>query len=216
MAVSKHQRILIVVNSLAKYSTGYWKHIYSFAEQSGVAVAQNVLGDDYKKIVVLQSKNATAAKFLKALASAAKASGIKAVDVFMQLHGSTNTFHFHEGAVSASSLRDQILALKLPKRLRLFYSTCCYGDSQNHKEMLQAGFKTTIGSKRINTTGATEYPSFCSLWQFGNKVADIMPIADNPATRAVQDAAARLLSAHLADTNSKKVIRGDAQLRISS
>lgn len=217
MAVSKNQRALVIVNSLDKHSKGVMKFIYSFAQNSGPAVAQAVLGDDYKTILVRKGAQGTKIKFLAALKSAANSSGIKAVDVFMQLHGSNNKFHFYDVDVTAAQLRDDIIALGLPaKRLRLLYSTGCYGDTQHWHEMIDAGFVTTVGSKKINTTGATEFPTFCSLWQFNNTVKDVIAVADNPITRATQDAAAKAYSSQFADSNSTKVIRGKKLLKIST
>lgn len=216
MPVSKSQRALVLINSLSKYSTGFNKFIYSFAEGSAVNITNTVLGDDYKFITIKSKSQATKANFLAALRAAVNATGIKAVDVFLQLHGGTNTFHFYEGAVPATRLRDDILALSLPNRLRLLYNTGCYGDSQNWDEMIAAGFKTTIGSRKINTTGATEFPTFCSMWQFNAKVRDILAVADNPVTRATQDAAAKAFSSHLSDANSQKIIRGNTNLTIST
>ena len=217
MAISKAQRALIVVNSLDKHSTGTMKFIYSFLQESGPAIANTVLGPHYKSVTVRKGVNGTRAKFLAALGSAATAPGIKAVDVFLQLHGSTNTFHFYDASVSAATLRDDILALGLPsKRLRLLYNTGCYGDSQNWQEMIAAGFATTIGSKKINTTGASEFPTFCALWQAGQTIKQVVAAADNPATRKVQDAAAKAFSPAFANSDSTKVIRGNVNLRITT
>jgi hypothetical protein len=97
------------------------------------------LADDYAYIYPCTGKNATRRRFLNRLRTAATGAGTKAVDVFCQLHGGENTFHFGDGAVEASALRDDILALNLPKRLRLFYNLACYGDTQNWTEMINAG-----------------------------------------------------------------------------
>jgi len=193
------------------------KFIYSFTENSAIAVALGVLGGDYKKVIIRKGKNATKAKFLKALKAAATTTGVKAVDVFLQLHGDDKQFIFDDGSVDASDLRDEILKLKLPPgRLRLLYNTTCYGDSQNSPYMINAGFATTIGSHAINCTGATEFPTFCSLWQIGKKVVDIMAVADDPGTRAIQDAAAKAFSpAAFSNANSKKYIQGNKNLTIS-
>jgi phage-related protein len=217
MPVSKSQRALVLVNSLSQYSTGIWKTVYQVGEWSGKTITLTALGDDYAYIYTRTGGNATKQEFLSKLKTAATKSGIRAVDVFFHLHGGNNTFIFHnDEEVSASTLRDEILALNLPNRLRLCYNLACYGDSQNYSEMLDAGFVTTIGSKKIACTAAAEFPIFCSLWQFDNKISDIMPLADNPLTRAAIDTAVSATSPQLANANSTKVIRGNRNLRISS
>ena len=216
MPVTKSQRKLVVVNSLSKYSTGVWTFIYAFLESAATSIAQSVLGDNYKSVTVRQGANGTKAKFLSAIKTAATAPGIKAVDVFLQLHGTNGTFYFYDAPVSAGVLRDEILALALPDRLRLFYNTGCYADSQNSNEMIDAGFKTAIGSKKNNCTGATEFPSFCALWQTGQMVKNIMPIADNPGVRAIQDNLAVSFSSTFSPADSTKLIRGNKNLTIST
>jgi hypothetical protein len=42
------------------------------------------------------------------------------------------------------------------------------------------------------------------MWQFDNKVSDILAVADNPATRVLIDAGVAATSPHLADANSEK------------
>lgn len=216
MSTPRNRRILLLVNSLSKYSTGAWQLIYSFTEASAIVVTQNVLGDDYKSITVIKGQNATKARFLAALQAAATTSGVTAVDVFCQLHGTNGRFYFYDNPVLASVLRNDILALNLPDKLRLFYNTGCYGDSQNRPAMIEAGFAATIGSVAINCTGATEFPTFCSMWQNGNTVKKVMATADLPAQRVIQDGLAKAMQPIFSDANSKKLIRGNANLTIST
>jgi hypothetical protein len=218
MPVSKSQRALVLVNSLSQYSTGIWKTVYQVGEWSGKTITLTALGDDYANIYTRAGGNATKQKFLSKLRTAATTPGIRAVDVFFHLHGGDNEFVFYDNErVSASTLRDEILALNLPNCLRLCYNLACYGDSQNHSEMLDAGFVTTIGAKKVACTAAAEFPIFCSFWQYDNKISDIMPLADNPLTRAALDAAISAASASMRNkTDSTKVIRGSQDLRISS
>lgn len=220
MAVTRNQRALIYMNDVRKTSKKgpFWEFIYGTAALGGLATTHLTLDDDYKFITVLMDAQATKANFLRALKSAAAKPGIKRVDVFMQLHGSTDKFAFHEGNVGAGTLRDDIIALQIPKgRLRLLYNTACFGDSQNNPEMLQAGFMTTIGARKINTTGGFEYPIFCGLWQLGGTVQAIMNVADNPVARAAQDAAAGiLLPSQAGNIDSRKIIRGNKNVRITT
>jgi len=215
MTITKSQRRLVLVNSLSRYRTGVWKVIYQSGEWAGKTITMTALDDDYAHIHPCTGGFATRSRFLSRLKAAATSPGTKAVDVFCQLHGSDDVFHFYDEDVQATRLRDDILALGLPDNLRLFYNTCCYGDSQNSNEMLEAGFATTIGSKRINCTAAVEFPIFCSMWQLNSKVADIMALADNPVTRAAMDATIKATTP-MKDTDSQKVVRGNAALRISS
>lgn len=215
MSVSRNQRALVLVNSLSKYQTGLWKKVYQVGEWSGKSITMTTLEDDYAHIYPRTGGYATKQQFLNKLRTAATRPGIRAVDVFFHTHGGNNTFEFYDGSVAAGVLRDDILALNLPQRLRLFYNLACYGDSQNWQEMIDAGFVTTIGSTQGATTAAVEFPIFCGAWQFDNKISDIMTLADNPATRAAMDAALSAISPQHV-WNSKKIIRGNQNLKISS
>lgn len=219
MPISEQQRALVILSNLSKDFGGLWKLFYWCTETAAVLVARILLHRQYATIIVRKGKRATRAEFLSALREAASRPGVEVVDVFFHLHGLPCTFCFHEANAPSATLRDEIRALGLPEnRLRLFYNTGCYGDSQNNDDMLAAGFVTAVGSKKMNATGAGEFPVFCGLWSFGRSIPNILRAADSTPLRTVQDAIARVLlpASRRGEVDSQKIIRGRQELRISS
>lgn len=215
MPIERQNRVLIVVNFLASGDTDY---LYRFIESAGRATAETTLGDDYAGLVKLYGGNATQAKFLAALRREGAKPAIKRIDVLLMLHGLPGKVYFHEGEVKSSTLGAAITALNLRSKLRLLYSTCCYGDTHS-ADWLSAGFDAAIGSKKVNANSAVELAPLLSLWQFNFKLSEclaptILPTGPN-------DAAARLYGQanHLSwvgEVDSSKVIRGNGDLRIST
>lgn len=215
MSIGTEQRALVIVNSLSRNYGGLWKLFYQATENAALLTAKSLLRSHYHTVHVVQGKDATKDQFLLVLRAAAEMPGIRVVDVFFQLHGQPGVFCFFDAEVSSATLRDEILALGLPEhRLRLFYNTGCFGDSQNCEEMLTAGFVTTIGSKKVNATGTAEFPLFCGLWRGGASIQRIMRAADHGVLRKAQDRIARLLLPS-SEIDSQKLVRGRESLRIS-
>ncbi|MCL4847459.1 MAG: hypothetical protein KJ066_13050 [Acidobacteria bacterium] len=211
--VNKNQRVLLIVNELAKYGGSTWRPLYKFIEESGVSVGRSFLDGAYSEISVLRGASAKRSSFVTRLRNLANRSGVQAVDLFLQLHGASGHVWFYDGKVSTATLRDEILAQNLPDRLRLVYNTSCYGDSHS-THLIQAGFKTAVGSVKVNANAAVEYPTFCMQWGAGQTVEQLLPIADNPASRAAQDFSATTMGFN--DVNSRKVLKGRKPLKISS
>lgn len=218
MTIAKHQRALIVLTSLSKDFGGMARLFYALTEAAAVCVARLLLRSQYAVVVVRRGVQATQQEFLSALREVSDRPGIEAIDVFLHMHGLPCTFCFYDEHASSAALRDGIASLGLPAgRLRLLYNTGCYGDSQNERDMLGAGFTTAIGAHKVNATGAAEFPIFCVLWRMGRSVESILRVADHPALRAVQDAVAQvfLSPTRRRDVVSRKIVRGQAGLRIS-
>jgi hypothetical protein len=215
MTIEKKDRVLIVVNFLASGDTDY---LYRFIESAGRRTAETVLGDDYVRLVKLYGANATRAKFVAAVRREGAKLAVKRIDVLLMLHGETGGVVFQDGGVRSSTLARELAALKLGGKLRLMYSTCCYGDSHS-ADWLSAGFDTAIGSKKVNANSAVELAPLLSLWQFNFKAADCLAPTVPPT--GPNDAVARAFGQanHLgwaAHVDSTKVIRGNANVQIST
>ncbi len=215
MAVEKSQRVLLVVNHLSSGDTDY---LYRFIESAGRATAETTLGDDYAALVKLYGGNATRARFVAALKRAAAQPTVKRIDVLLMLHGMPGKVYFHDGSAKTDELADDIAALNVRSKLRLMYSTCCYGDSHS-ADWLRAGFDTAIGAKKVNANAAVELAPLLSLWQFNFKASEclaptIPPTGPNDTVTRAYGRANQLSWA--GDVNSTKVIRGNANLRIST
>ncbi|MDT8999403.1 hypothetical protein RQP53_09010 [Paucibacter sp. APW11] len=215
MSIEKKDRVLIVVNHLTSGETDY---LYRFIEGAGRATAEATLGDDYVRLVKLYGGHATRADFLAALRAEGAKASVKRIDVLLMLHGEEGRVVFHDGSAKTSTLAGDISALSLRGKLRLMYSTCCFGDSHS-ADWLSAGFDTAIGSKKVNANSAVELAPLLSLWQFNFKVSEclaptIPPTGPNDEVARIYGRAHNLGWKDKVD--SSKVVRGDANLRISS
>jgi hypothetical protein len=215
MSIDKANRVLIVVNHLASGETDY---LYRFIESSGRASVETILGDDYAQLIKLYGGNATRSRFVTAIRREGAKAAVKRIDVVLMLHGSPGKVYFRDGGVKTKDLAVELAALGLGGKLRLMYSTCCYGDSHS-ADWRNAGFNTAIGSKKVNANAAVELAPLLSLWQFNFKVSECL--APTIAPTGANDAVARAYGQlnHLSwvnEVDSTKIIQGDANLRISS
>jgi hypothetical protein len=215
MTIQKQDRVLIVVNYLSSGDTNY---LYRFIEGFGRRAVETILGDDYVRLVKRYGANATRAKFVAAVRREGAKAAVKRIDVVLMLHGGTGSVVFHDGDVPSRTLASELAALNLKSKLRLMYSTCCYGDSHS-ADWLSAGFDTAIGSKKVNANSAVELAPLLSLWQFNFKISECLAPTVPPTSP--NDQAARLFGeanglSWADDVDSTKVIRGNKNLRIST
>ncbi|RZJ07582.1 MAG: hypothetical protein EOP39_16010 [Rubrivivax sp.] len=215
MAIQRQDRVLIIVNHLASGDTDY---LYRFIESAGRATVEATLGDDYASLVKLYGGNATRARFIAALRREGAKPAVKRIDVVLMLHGSPGEVVFRDGDADTSALASDIAALNVRSKLRLMYSTCCYGDTHS-ADWLNAGFDAAIGAKKVNANAAVELAPLLSLWQFNFKASECLAPTVPPT--GANDTAARAYGRHnqlswAGDVNSTKVIRGNANVRIST
>jgi hypothetical protein len=206
MNIGKSERSLIVINHIASGETDY---LYRFIEAAGQSTVETILGDDYARFTKLYGRNATSIKLIKALRIEGARSGIKRIDLIVMLHGSPGKIVFYDGTKASSEIRDQIQALNLHSKLRLLYSTCCYGNSHS-KDFLAAGFDAAIGSKKVNANAAVEFGPLLGLWQFNVNISDCLAATIPPTPAADTAASAFGRAARYSwwdDVNSTKVLR---------
>jgi hypothetical protein len=78
------------------------------------------------------------------------------------MHGNPSTMYFND-TVPSDALRDNIAKLKIGRKLRMFYTTACYG-ATHAQDMVQAGFTCGAGAIGVNANSASEYPEFLARW----------------------------------------------------
>jgi hypothetical protein len=212
-AVGKDDRTLVVVAELSTYGVDQYKWLYQFLEASAVSQAKAHLGDSYRDILILSGDHATLDGLHLGLAGvAAAAQAPKAFDVFVHLHGAPGTLWFHEGPHSSSEVKAALTAHpELAHKLRAFYSTACYGDS-DADDMLAAGFQVASGSRKINSNSPYDYPTLMDAWKSGATFAAAQDLGNNPTYIKVYDD----LAAHMGftDVDSSKVVHGDGAVTI--
>jgi hypothetical protein len=219
MLIVREQRVLLVVNCLAEHGDSRFRRLYQFIELAGIDLARRFLGPHYREISTLRDKEVTWPDFLERLSKITGRRGIKAVDLFFQLHGEAGRVRFFDRWVSAVEMGREIKKAADPERLRLAYNLCCYGDSHS-SAFLNAGFESAIGALKVNTSAAVEYPLFCRLWPgTGSAPKDPLPISevlrrsDRPLPRLVQDLLAKR---YFGDTDSTKILKGSKTININS
>ncbi len=220
MSINRNQRVLLVVNQLTQGVSENDRWLYRFIENSGQGTVRGILADDYRELVTLSDQSATKERFLNALQTLGAQPTVRAIDVILMLHGTTNHLFFHNGVYQTAVLAAEIAALSLSAKLRLAYSTACYGASHTD-DLVRAGFTTAIGAVGVNANAAAEFPVLLQLWSVGWQIKDALAAGESPLTRFPADEAARIYArtnnAPWADeVNSDKVLRGNDRIRITS
>ena len=192
--------------------------LYQFIDVAGAVVADQLLKDKYAKVTYLRGAEVTSDGIVGALRTAAAAPGIAAVDLVLMVHGlkTAQVVLAAPGGgkvdVAAADLAAAIAAAVPAGRLRLCYSTACYGATHNDA-WLAAGFRAAIGARQTNANSATELPTLLSMWRDGHTVKDALARGEDPLTRIPADQLARFVG-KFKDANSDKVLVGDPSLTI--
>lgn len=128
MSVTKNKRALLAVISVKKGVSQHVQWLYQTIETLG-QVSTDILGTNYVQYRKLVGDNATKAKFLNDIKTLGNSPSIKAIDVIVMLHGQDNKLVFADATHNTQQLSAEILALNLKNKLRLLYSTACFGRS---------------------------------------------------------------------------------------
>jgi hypothetical protein len=219
MSVTKDERAIVVISELTSRPPEKAR-LYNFIEISGRSLCESILKDDYVDYVTLYDDSATKANLIQTLQAIGAKVTIKAIDLIIMLHGSSGSLGFYGVNGTTATLASEIAALNLKNKLRLVYSTACYGSSHN-ADFLKAGFSTSIGARKVNANAEVELPPLLQLWARGYSIKDALSVGENPLTRQAADTAARLYAhrknlSYKDDINSDKVLLGDDQLTINS
>ncbi len=213
MSISKEERALIVVSNMTTHGRSDLRWLYRFLEISGTALTDLILRPRYKTYRKLTKREATHQAFVQAIAEAGAKDSVKAIDVILMLHGLEDEMSFEDGAISSLLLAHEIAALNISKKLRMLYSTTCYGKS-HAIDFVAAGFTTACGSLATNANAATEFPTVLTMWAAGSRLQNAIATGGNSLTRIPQDRAAAAVG--FADANSTKEIIGNAAITIRS
>lgn len=215
--LAREQRALVVVNNTVAGGRQDLRALYAFIEAAGDAVARGLCGPVYGQIRSLNGADASLPALLDTLRALAGRAELCAIDLVLNMHGSPDTMYFHgaAGGVAASAVGRQMAALPgLRDKLRLLYNTSCYG-STHSAAMLQAGFDTAIGGRKVVANSATEYPAFLAAWAGGMPVGLAIEAANAAPLREPMDRYAEQ-QLHFQDVDSRKLLSGDAGLTIAT
>jgi hypothetical protein len=212
-SINKNERAVLVISNMVTYGRSDLQRLYQFIERSGVAIAETILRPRYKTYRTLIQKQATFQATVDTLMALISDDSIQAIDLVLNLHGDEKILCFEDGTVHTGRIKKELLNLNAKNKLRMVYSTCCYGES-HAEDFIASGFKAASGAVATNADAATEYPVFLTLWAAGRKFKDAVGAGNNPITRIPQDRAAKALG--FDDADSHKVIVGDGTITIKS
>jgi hypothetical protein len=155
----------------------------------------------------------TSAVFIERIRKLALDPLTKALDVYLILHGSPGALYFDDGLIASSDLRSQLQAANLKHRLRLMYSTACYG-ATHARDFVEAGFRVASGAKGVNANGPVDYPIQLHEWGRNKRYQAVVNAGNQRLGIWTHDAMARALG--FDDVNSEKIIEGKSYTCITS
>lgn len=211
--VVKDERALLVVANLASHGDPRYQLIYQWLDANAVGVAWLSMRPHYGRIHVLTGPQVTRSHFVDTIQALAQDPQIKALDVFLVMHGSKARLHFEDGAVSTADLKTQLQVADLKNRLRLLYSTACYG-ATHADDFVGAGFRVVSGALGVNANGPYDYPAQLVHWGRGQRYKTAVNAGNRRLGILTHDAVAR--AAGFDDVNSEKIIAGKKYTRITS
>ncbi len=212
----RSDRALLVVTALSCGGVARLRPLYR-ALDAGAVLLGRLLGCCYARRTVLRGEAASRRAVPRALVDLARTPGVSAVDVFLNVHAQPRSLTLSDGDVTVTALAGAIRRLgPRARKLRLLYSTACH--AAHHAAPLQAaGFRTCVGARRINASGAVETPLFLALWARGFRAGLALRLADHPVARRPADTLARLVLRAVGErgaVDSAKELRGDEAVTI--
>lgn len=221
-SVGRDGRVLLVAGELVSGGAPEIDWLYEFLQSKTISLAQAILGKHYRKIETLTASQFTRDAFVARLKAMAEDDRTQAVDVILAPHGLGDKIYFynHQTAGAPALAREiagAITSVEPKTRLRMLYSTACYGAQHADDFVNVAGFRAASGAVAVNTNAAIEYPAFLTRW--GAMSAFQTAVTINSELTAIQDWLAERFAGSMGldwDANSTKVIAGKGRTYISS
>jgi len=211
--VSKHERTLLVVANLSTWGQPRLQWLYEWLDQNAVTVARLMMGPCYRQIQTLTGAETTRSNFVERIIRLAEEPQTKVLDVFLSLHGLDGVLYFEDGPVESAAVGEELGEAELKHRLRLLYSTACYG-ATHAADFVNAGFRVASGAMALNANGPYDFPTQLLHWRRGETYRLAVKRANNRVFIDTHDAIARGLG--FTDVNSEKAIEGKKLTRITS
>jgi hypothetical protein len=211
--VKRQDRVLLIIANLSTYGRADLKWMYQFLEWAAIAVPKLILGLAYRRIYALTGGQATADGFIGALAALSADPQAQAVDVLLHLHGEHQILWFADRALYMDQLQALIAVQQPQPRMRLLYSTACYG-AEHAIAFVNIGFRVASGAIGVNANGPWDYPVQLLCWGLGAPYQAALSAGNNRLITRIHDWVARKL--RFEDVNSTKTAAGDGATRITS
>jgi hypothetical protein len=224
VSVEPHQRRLVQLVTLTSPGRGAQQAMYRSIEWGAERYGRALLRRAYGARVLLHGSQATLPQLVRALDHASGETGVRAVDLLLNPHGTTRTLWFADGPVEADEVSAAVRSAVPPQqrgRLRAVLSTACYGMSHTDA-WLRSGFALAVGARGIYADGFTSLPLMLRGWARGLSAQECVLRANNDRLRRRQDLIAsryyertgRLADAERVD--SHRVVDGAAAMTIGS
>lgn len=211
--VSREERVLLVVTNLATGGVPKFQKLYEWFDANAIKVAKGLLESRYRLFETLTDDDVTSTNFVDRLESLAADPQTRAIDVILVLHALADILVLDDGHIPIEDIRDQIRAANLKHKLRLLYSTACFGAS-HAPHFVEAGFRVASGAIGSNTNGPYDYPTQLFHWGRGGTYRLAVSRGSNWIFMAIHDEIAEVLG--FDDVDSTKVIEGRVLTRITS
>jgi hypothetical protein len=215
--ITRDERVLLVVANLVLGDNGSnggnYQSLYEWLDRYAVLVANLLMRPVYRVVESLTKDQVTLGAFLDRVVSLAGDPETKALDVFFVVHGSPGRVYFDDVSITTADLREQLKATDLADRLRLLYSTACYGAS-HAGDFIEAGFRTASGAVGVCANGPYDFPTQLLKWGTAHTYKSTVKAGNNPVFRVIHDNAAKVMG--FTDVNSEKIIAGKKYTRITS
>jgi hypothetical protein len=214
--MKRTERAAVIVSGTSIGGPSKFASLYKALDVAGPSLADAEMHNSYSSIAILTREQCTRARIVSELVRVAASAQV--VDLVLMVHGEPERLALANGAggtedVAAVDLASDIADnAALKNKLRLCYSTACYGHS--HAEaLLGAGFSAVIGAIGVNANSGTELPILLRHWTGHDTIADALRHADDPMFRAIADTISRQT---FTDANSEKILLGDGTITIDS
>ena len=214
MTVSTDQRAVVVAIRLSDAGRKQLKWLYRGLEDGAQLDLHQQLDKHYDAVEVVSGDACTPDALVERIVATTERPELTTLDVITVVHGGPGELEFSSDlSIKATDLAQRLAAAGAGPKLRLLYSTACYGES-HAAPLVAAGFSAVIGSKGKNTNGLSEFRALLTQWSEGKTVGEAVHHADRPIPRMFWDVIARLNGFRQVD--SEKVITGDKTITISS
>jgi hypothetical protein len=211
--VVKDERVLLVVANLSDAGDPRFQLLYQWLDANALGLAWVLMRTHYRQIEALTGSDVTSVAFVDRIQELALDPRTRVLDVFLVLHGSEGALHFDDGVISSRDLKTRLQAMNLKHRLRLLYSTACYG-ATHAEDFVEAGFRVASGAKGINANGPVDYPVQLHEWGRNRRYKAVVNAGNQRLGIWTHDAMARALG--FDDVNSEKIIKGKNYTSITS
>jgi hypothetical protein len=213
MKVKRKRRVLLVVANLTTWGRKDLERLYEWLDANAVNVAKLILGARYRRVYALTGADAAADKFVSTLTELATNPHNQAIDVLLHLHGERGRLWFADDVIQTSELAGLIAEQQIQDKLRLLYSTACYG-ATHAPDFVEAGFRVASGAVGVNANSPHDYPTQLLYWGLGSPYRNALAAGNSEPLTKVFDKMARKLK--FTDVNSFKKAVGRKKTSITS